>query len=113
MGMNIVIEENKKKYMDKIFDKAKDKNVSAVIIYGKNDDIDEIPLAYVDEECTIAMKSSDLKDAFLKRVIIKIGAKYYIPSFMTIVEGMCALVYSDINESGDGFTIKSISSVSE
>lgn len=99
--------------MDKIFNQAKDKNVSAVIIYGKEKDLDVLPLAYVDEECTIAMKSSDLKDAFLKRVIIKIGAKYHIPSFMGIIEERCSIAYSDINESGDGLIIKSINSVSE
>lgn len=99
--------------MDKIFNQAKDKNVSAVIIYGKENELDKVPLAYVDEACTIAMKISDLKDAFLKRVIIKIGAKYYIPLFMSIIEGTCAIAYSDINETGDGLTIKTISSVSE
>ena len=53
--------------MDKIFNQAKDKNVSAVIIYGKENDSVEDPLAYADEACTIAMKTSELKDAFLKR----------------------------------------------
>lgn len=99
--------------MDKIFNQAKDKNVSAVIIYGKENDLDEVPLAYVDEACTIAMKTSDLKDAFLKRVIIKNGAKYHIPLFMGIVEGICSLGYSDVNKTGDGYTIKAIYSVSE
>lgn len=99
--------------MDKIFNQAKDKNVSAVIIYGKENDLDEVPLAYVDEACTIAMKTSELKDAFLKRAIIKIGAKYFIPSCMSIVERTCSLGYSDINEGGNGFTIKGIYSDSE
>ena len=99
--------------MDKIFNQAKDKNVSAVIIYGKEKDLDVIPLAYVDEECTIAMKSSDLKDAFLKRVIIKVGAKYHIPLFISIIEERCSIAYSDISETGDELTIKTVSSVSE
>lgn len=100
--------------MDKIFNQAKDKNVSAVIIYGKENDLDETPLAYVDEACTIAMKNSELKDAFLKRAIIKIGEVYFIPSTMAF-EGsgnICSLGYLFVGE-GASTVFKSVSSVAD
>ena len=100
--------------MDKIFNQAKDKNVSAVIIYGKENDLDVAPLAYVDEACTIAMKTSELKDAFLKRAVIKIGEAYFIPSTMAFKgsENICSLGYSFAGE-GASVVFKSISSVAD
>lgn len=96
--------------MDKIFNQAKDKNVSAVIIYGKDNDLDVNPLAYVDEECTIAMKESDLKDAFLKRAIIKIGECDYIPVVSTMADGFFKVGYIRADESGS-LAVKIVSSV--
>lgn len=96
--------------MDKIFNQAKDKNVSAVIIYGKDNDLDENPLAYVDEECTIAMKESDLEDAFLKRAIIKIGEGNYIPFVSTMADGFFKVGYIDSDEHGS-LLVKTVSSV--
>lgn len=61
--------------MDRIYDQAKDKNVSAIVIYGKDND----EMAYVDADCTTKYRTNALKDAFLKRAIIKIGYKYFIP----------------------------------
>lgn len=61
--------------MDRIYDQAKDKNVSAIVIYGKDND----EKAYVDADCTTKYHTDALKDAFLKRAIIKIGDKYFIP----------------------------------
>ena len=42
--------------MDKIFDQAKDKNVAAIVIYGKGSD----KKAYTDSACTIQFKTSEL-----------------------------------------------------
>lgn len=96
--------------MDKIFNQAKDKNVSAVIIYGKENDPDGSPLAYADEACTIAMKTSELKDAFLKRAVIKIGECDYIPIVFTMVDGIVRVGYITAGESGS-FVFKYVSSV--
>ena len=69
-------EENKDS--NKIFDQAKDKNVAALIIYAKSTADNK---AYVDANYTIRFKTSDLKDAFLKRALILIGAgiEYFVP----------------------------------
>ena len=47
--------------MEKLYNDAKDKNVSATYIYGKSSDTK----AYADSGCTIQMKTSELKEAFL------------------------------------------------
>lgn len=62
--------------MDKIFDQAKDKNVAALVIYGKGSDGN----AYIDSAATTQMKTSELKDAFLKRALINIGGAYFVPT---------------------------------
>lgn len=61
--------------MDRIYDQAKDKNVAAIVIYGKGTD----GKAYVDAEGTGVYKTRALRDAFLKRAIIQIDNKYFIP----------------------------------
>ena len=45
--------------MNKIFNQAKDKNVAALIIYGKKGE--SAPAAYADAACTKKMKTSELK----------------------------------------------------
>lgn len=98
--------------MDKIFNQAKDKNVSAVIIYGKKNDPDDNPLAYADEACTIAMKTSELKDAFLKRAIIKIDEYNYIP-ITSVMEGSTIKV-GYITPGGSGsLVVSAVSSVAD
>lgn len=66
--------------MDRIYDQAKDKNVSAIVIYGK--DVDG--KAYVDAEGKTQFKTSALKDAFLKRAVVHIGDNYFIPVAFTV-----------------------------
>lgn len=61
--------------MEVLYDQAKDKNVAAIMIYGKSDDTK----AYSDADCTNQMKTSEMKDAILKRAIIKIGDNYFMP----------------------------------
>lgn len=67
-------EENKDS--NKIFDQAKDKNVAALIIYAKSTADNK---AYVDANYSIQFKTSDLKDAFLKRALICVGTDYFVP----------------------------------
>lgn len=55
--------------MDKIFEQAKDLHVVATYVYNNGSDV----FAYVDAECTIKFKTSELKEVFLKGALIKIG----------------------------------------
>lgn len=74
--------------MERIYDNAKDKNVAAVMIYG-----DVEGKAYVDEDCTIQFKTSELKDAFIKRALIKIGNDYFIPTGFSVASEVGEVAY--------------------
>lgn len=76
--------------MDKIFDQAKDKNVAAIVIYGKASDTK----AYVDSACTVQFKTSELQDAFLKRAIIKIADAYFIPTGFAVASNVGTVTYA-------------------
>ena len=78
--------------MAKIYDDAKDKNVAAVIIYGKSGE--SSPAAYSDSDCTVKMKTSELKDAFLKRAVIVIGEEYFIPASFTVSGKIGTVTYA-------------------
>ena len=79
--------------MDKIFDQAKDKNVAAIVIYGKGSD----GKAYADANGTTQLKTSELKDAFLKRAIIQIGTEYFIPVTFSITSNIGTVKYAKPN----------------
>lgn len=61
---------------ERIFDHADDKNVAAIIIYGK---ISSDGKAYTDKGCTKQFTTSELKNAFIKRAIVCVGTNYFIP----------------------------------
>lgn len=79
--------------MDKIFDQAKDKNVAAIVIYGKGSD----GKAYADANGTTQLKTSELKDAFLKRAVIQIGTEYFIPVTFSITSNIGTVKYAKPN----------------
>ena len=79
--------------MDKIFDQAKDKNVAAIVIYGKGSD----GKAYADANGTTQLETSELKDAFLKRAVIQIGTEYFIPVTFSIPSGIGTVKYAKPN----------------
>ena len=79
--------------MDKIFDQAKDKNVAAIVIYGKGSD----GKAYADANGTTQLKTSELKDAFLKRAVIQIGTEYFIPVTFSITSDVGTVKYAKSN----------------
>lgn len=76
--------------MEKIFDQAKDKNVAAIIVYGKGND----GKAYVDAAGTTQYKTSALKDTFLKRAIVQIGSDYFVPVSFTVASNVGTLTYA-------------------
>lgn len=80
--------------MERIFNDAKDKNVAAVVIYGKSGDTK----AYTDAACTKQFKTSALKDAFLKRAIIKIGTDYFVPVCFSVTSNIGSVVYRTSSE---------------
>ena len=81
--------------MVKLFDDAKDKNVSATDIYGKASDTK----AYADEACTVQMKTSELREAVLKRAVIIIGDAVYIPVSFSVASNVGSVGYIKPNSS--------------
>lgn len=81
--------------MERIFDQAKDKNVAAIVIHGKGAD----GKAYVDADGTIQFKTSELKDAFLKRAVIQIGTEYFIPVSFSVSSNIGTVKYAKANSS--------------
>lgn len=76
--------------MERIYNQAKDKNVAANVIYGKGSD----GKAYIDADGKTQFKTSALKDAFLKRAIVQIGADYFIPVSFTVATGIGTITYA-------------------
>ena len=81
--------------MEKLYNDAKDKNVSATYIYGKASDTK----AYADSGCTVQMKTSELKEAFLKRALIVIGNNFYIPVSFSVTSNTGSVTYAKPNSS--------------
>lgn len=77
--------------MDRIYDQAKDKNVAALLIYAKETADNK---AYVDEACTVQFKTSDLKDAFIKRAVVKVGDDYFAPVSFTVSSKIGTVTYA-------------------
>lgn len=75
--------------MAKIYDRAKDKNVAAIVIYGNGTD----GQAYVDAEGKTQFKTSELKDAFLKRAVVQIGSDYFIPVAFSVASNVGTVTY--------------------
>lgn len=78
--------------MERIYDQAKDKNVAAIVIYGKGSD----GKAYHDTAGTEQYKTSELQDAFIKRAVVKIGNDYFIPISFTIASNVGTVTYAKV-----------------
>ena len=83
--------------MNKIFKQAKDKNVAAVVIYGKKGE--SSPVAYSDAACTAKMKTSELKDAFLKRAVVQVGEDIFMPISFTVSSNIGTVTYAKAGSS--------------
>lgn len=77
--------------MDRIYDQAKDKNVAALVIYAKETADNK---AYMDSACTEQFKTGDLKDAFIKRALVKVGDDYFVPVSFTVSSGVGSVTYA-------------------
>lgn len=82
--------------MDRIYDQAKDQNVAALVIYA-NETADN--KAYADSECKVQMKTSELKDAFIKRALVKVGEGYFAPVSFTVSDKIGTVTYAKAESS--------------
>ena len=60
--------------MTKIYEDANEQHVRAIVIYKKANQTK----AYVDAECTIQFTTSELKNAFIKGAVIKLGDAEFV-----------------------------------
>lgn len=82
--------------MDRIYDQAKDQNVAALVIYAKETADDK---AYADSEYKVQMKTSELKDAFIKRALVKVGEGYFVPVSFTVSGKIGTVTYAKAGSS--------------
>lgn len=76
---------------ERIYDQAKDQNVAAIVIHAKETADNK---AYTDEGCTKQFKTSELKDAFIKRAVVKVGNDYFAPVCFTISNKIGTVTYA-------------------
>ena len=76
--------------MDRIYNRAEDKNSANIIVYGKASDTK----AYSDEACTMQCTTSELKNAFMKGCIVAIGSdSMYYPASLSVASKVATLTY--------------------
>lgn len=86
--------------MDRIYNRAEDKNSANIIVYGKDSDTK----AYSDAACTMQCTTSELKNAFMKGCVVAIGSdSVYYPVSLSensetkIAKIICIAVTGDNN----------------
>lgn len=72
--------------MNKVFQDAKDKNVSAVLIYADSNNY-----ACADAAGTVKLTKEELMDAFLKRAFIVSSGAYTVPGEMTVADNYVSI----------------------
>lgn len=97
--------------MNKIYDQAKDKNVAAIVIYGKSGE--STPAAYADFACTVKFKTSELKDAFLKRAVIVIGNDMFIPTGYSVSNNIGSVTYAKAGTSAGSAATATLAAVAD
>lgn len=55
--------------MDRIYNRAEDKNCANIILYASND-ISKVDKVYSDSACTMPCTTSELKNAFMKGCVV-------------------------------------------
>lgn len=91
--------------MERIFKRAEDKNVSALVVYA------DATYGYVDAAKTVKITTSELVNAFKKRALINLSGALYAPVSLTIAAGVATVGYAKAPSSGtsaDFATIKSV-----
>lgn len=95
--------------MERIYDQAKDQNVAALIIYGKDTD----GKAYADAEGTTQLKTSELQDAFIKRALIKIGDEYFVPTGFSVSSKIGTVTYAKAGSTAGSAATATLVSVAD
>lgn len=96
--------------MDRIWNRAEDKNSANIIVYGKASDTK----AYSDEACTMQCTTSELKNAFIKGCIVAIGSdSMYYPASLSIASKVATLTYVKAGSSSGSVATATLVSVAD
>lgn len=97
--------------MDRIFEDANDLHVRATCIYGKTGE--SSPVAYTDSDCKVKMKTSELKNAFLKRAVIVIGDDLFIPIAFSVSGNIGSVTYAKNGSTAGSAATATLSAVKD
>ena len=96
--------------MDRIYNRAEDKNSANIIVYGKASDTK----AYSDEACTMQCTTSELKNAFMKGCIVAIGSdSMYYPVSLSIASKVATLTYANAGSTSGSAATATLVSVAD
>lgn len=96
--------------MDRIYNRAEDKNSANIIVYGKASDTK----AYSDEACTMQCTTSELKNAFMKGCIVAIGSdSTYYPVSLSIASKVATLTYAKAGSTSGSAATATLVSVAD
>lgn len=96
--------------MDRIWNRAEDKNSANIIVYGKASDTK----AYSDEACTMQCTTSELKNAFMKGCIVAIGSdSMYYPVSLSIASKIATLTYAKAGSTSGSAATATLVSVAD
>lgn len=83
--------------MERIWKRAEDKNVATRVIYINPDESTGSAYAYKDSAYTIKMQTSELKNAIIKRAVVKMSDKILVPVSLTIADGVATVLTMDVD----------------
>lgn len=97
--------------MDRIYNRAEDKNSANIIVYGKASDTK----AYSDKACTMQCTTSELKNAFMKRCVVVIGDDMYYPVALTVASStkVATLTYAKAGSTAGSAATATLVSVAD
>lgn len=97
--------------MDRIWNRAEDKNSANIIVYGKASDTK----AYSDKACTMQCTTSELKNAFMKGCVVVIGDDMYYPVSLTVASStkVATLTYAKAGSTAGSAATATLVSVAD
>lgn len=97
--------------MDRIWNRAEDKNSANIIVYGKASDTK----AYSDKACTMQCTTSELKNAFMKGCVVVIGDDMYYPVALTVASStkVATLTYAKAGSTAGSAATATLVSVAD
>lgn len=97
--------------MNRIYNRAEDKNCANIIVYGKASDTK----AYSDKACTKQCTTAELKNAFMKGCVVVIGDDMYYPVALSVASStkVATLTYAKAGSTAGSAATATLVSVAE